>query len=225
MSNGYLSLIIAINLAIMIVLIAVLVKMIGLIKKDQEARKIYRDKAEIMEARNRMYETFITIYTHYLRKMTENINTPIDAQLFVNTIKSVITLFSLSDTVSVKMMQKAESILTSEDFTKQLSDIKHVLLKYYYNDAKMSVEIENVFAKMEKANEAILSMEDDITHNETVLQATLGKRVTADDLIALAEQNYQEGHDAEKDTETVEDQEITEEGTAELERTEVFYIQ
>ena len=224
MSNGYLSLIIAINLAIMIVLIAVLVKMVDLIKKDREARKIYKDKAEIMEARNRMYETFITIYTHYLRKMTENINTPIDAQLFVNTIKSVITLFSLSDTVSVKMMQKAELILTSEDFTKQLSDIKHVLLKYYYNDAKMSVEIENVFAKMERANEAILSMEDDITHNETVLQAAIGKRATADDLIALAEQNYQEGHDAEKDTETIEDQEIAEEGTTELERTEVFYI-
>lgn len=208
----------------MIVLIVVLVKMVDLIKKDQEARKVYKNKAEIMEARNRMYETFITIYTHYLRKMTENINTPIDAQLFVNTIKSVITLFNLSDTVSVKMTQKAESILTSEDFTKQLSDIKHILLGYYYNNAKMSVEIENIFAKMGKANEAISSMEDDITHNETVLQATLGKRVTADDLIALAEQNYQEGHDAEKDTETAEDQEITEEGTTELERTEVFYI-
>lgn len=224
MSNVYLSLIVVINLAIMIVLIAVLVKMIDLIKKDREARKIYKNRAEVMEARNRMYETFITMYTHYLRKMTENINTPIDAQLFVNTIKSVITLFDLSDTVSVKMTQKARHLLTSNDFTKQLSDIKDILLKYYYNDPKMTDEIKDVFNKLMDANETILDLEDDITHGETVLKATLGRRVIADDLITLAEQNCQEEHDAKKDTETTENQEITEEGTAELERTEVFYI-
>ena len=224
MSNGYLSLIVAINLAIMIVLITVLVKMIDLIKKNQMARKIYKNRAEVMEARNRMYETFITMYTHYLREMTENINTPIDAQLFVNTIKSVITLFNLSDTVSVKMTQKARHLLTSNDFTKQLSDIKDILLKYYYNDPEMTDEIKDVFNKLMDANKTILDLEDGITHSETVLKATLGRRVMADDLITLAEQNCQEEHDAEKDTETIENQETAEEGTAELERTEVFYI-
>ena len=224
MSNVYLSLIVAINLAIMIVLITVLVKMIDLIKKNQMARKIYKNRAEVMEARNRMYETFITMYTHYLRKMTENINTPIDAQLFVNTIKSVITLFNLSDTVSVKITQKARHLLTSNDFTKQLSDIKDILLKYYYNDPEMTDEIKDVFNKLMDANETILDLEDDITHSETVLKATLGRRVMADDLITLAEQNCQEEHDAEKDTETIENQETAEEGTAELERTETLYI-
>lgn len=188
------------------------------------ARKIYKNRAEVMEARSRMYETFITMYTHYLRKMTENINTPIDAQLFVNTIKSVITLFDLSDTVSVKITQKARHLLTSNDFTKQLSDIKDILLKYYYNDPEMIDEIKDVFNKLMDANETILDLEDDITHSETVLKATLGRRVIADDLITLAEQNCQEEHDAEKDTETIENQETAEEETAELERTETFYI-
>lgn len=224
MNAVYLSLIVAINLAIMIVLIAVLVKMIDLINKNQMARKIYKNRAEVMEARNRMYETFITMYTHYLREMTENINTPIDAQLFVNTIKSVITLFDLSDTVSVKITQKARHLLTSNDFTKQLSDIKDILLKYYYNDPEMTDEIKDVFNKLMDANETILDLEDGITHSETVLKATLGRRVIADDLITLAEQNCQEEHDAEKDTETIENQETAEEETAELERTEVFYI-
>ena len=224
MNAVYLTLIILINLMIMIASIVSLINMIKLINKNQMARKIYKNRAEVMEARNRMYETFITMYTHYLRKMTENINTPIDAQLFVNTIKSVITLFDLSDTVSVKITQKARHLLTSNDFTKQLSDIKDILLKYYYNDPKMTVEIKDVFNKLMDANETILDLEDDITHSETVLKATLGSRVTADDLITLAEQNCQEEHDAEKDTETIENQETAEEETAELERTEVFYI-
>lgn len=224
MNAVYLTLIVLINLVIMIVSIISLVNMIKLINKDREARKVYKNKAEVMEARNRMYETFITMYTHYLRKMTENINTPIDAQLFVNTIKSVITLFDLSDTVSVKITQKARHLLTSNDFTKQLSDIKDILLKYYYNDPEMTDEIRDVFNKLMDANETILDLEDDITHSKTVLKATLGRRVIADDLITLAEQNCQEEHDAEKDTETIENQEIAEEGTAELERTETLYI-
>lgn len=224
MNAVYLTLIVLINLMIMIASIVSLINMIKLINKNQMARKIYKNRAEVMEARNRMYETFITMYTHYLRKMTENINTPIDAQLFVNTIKSVITLFDLSDTVSVKITQKARHLLTSNDFTKQLSDIKDILLKYYYNDPEMADEIRGIFNKLIDANETILDLEDDITHSETVLKATLGRQVTADDLITLAEQNCQEEHDAEKDTETIENQETAEEETAELERTEVFYI-